>query len=156
MFLQAPNKIRSSAFTLVETVLAIGIVSFAFMAILGLLPCGLQTFRKAMDATLEGQIAQHLVGQISQTPYDGLADLQGQTYSFDDNGNAVATDSPDGVYTASIALNEQTALPGSPNYSNDSLVGVSITFKRKGSTASAGPGKTFVTYVAAKSRAVTP
>ena len=37
------------AFTLIETVLAIGIVSFAFVALMGLLPCGLQVFRKAMD-----------------------------------------------------------------------------------------------------------
>lgn len=143
----------SSAFTLIETVLAIGIVSFAFVALMGLLPCGLQVFRKAMDTTLEGQMVQHLVGQLSQTPYDDLTQLQGQDFWFDEAGGPV-TESSAGIYSASLSLNAQPALPGSASYANGGLTGVTITLKRKNETAPASASKTFVTYIAAKSGVV--
>jgi len=145
------------AFTLIETVLAIGIVSFAFVGIMGLLPCGLQVFRKAMDTTLEGQMVQHLVGKISQTPYDDLAQLEGRSFWFDEAGGQVAEQNPDALYSASVSLNTQPALPGSASYANGGLTGVTITFKRKNETATpVGASKTFVTYIAAKSRSTAP
>jgi uncharacterized protein (TIGR02598 family) len=66
---------RQRAFTLVETVLALGIASFALVSVMGLLPCGLQVFRNAMDLTLEGQMAQYIVGKVSQTPYEDYGKL---------------------------------------------------------------------------------
>jgi uncharacterized protein (TIGR02598 family) len=150
----SPRRSYPRAFTLIETVLAIGIVSFAFVALMGLLPCGLQVFRKAMDATLEGQVVQHLVGKISQTPYDELGQLQGKSFWFDEAGGQVAEGSADGIYLASISLNAQPSLPGSAAYASNALTGVAITFQRKGETAAPGASKTFVTYVAAKSRAL--
>lgn len=141
-----------SAFTLIETVLAIGVVSFAFVALMGLLPCGLQIFRKAMDTTLEGQIVQHLVGKISQTPYDELGQLQGRSFWFDEAGGPVPEQSAEGIYSASVSLNAQPTLPGSVSYANGGLTGVTITFKRKSETEPAGAARTFVTYIAAKSR----
>lgn len=140
----------SGAFTLIETVLAIGIVSFAFVALMGLLPCGLQVFRKAMDTTLEGQMVQHLTGQLNQTPYNDLAQLQGQDFWFDEAGGPVA-ESSEGIYSASLSLNAQPALPGSASYANGGLTGVTITLKRKNESAPASTSKTFVTYIAAKS-----
>lgn len=142
------------AFTLIETVLAIGIVSFALVGIMGLLPCGLQVFRKAMDTTLESQMVQHLSGKISQTPYEDLSLLQGQNFWFDDSGNFVAENSADGIYQATVTVNPQTTLPGSASPATDGLTGVRMTFQRKGESASAGASKTFVTYIAAKSRVI--
>lgn len=147
------RRVLSSAFTLIETVLAIGIVSFAFVALMGLLPCGLQVFRKAMDTTLEGQMVQHLIGKLHQTPYDDLTQLQGQSFWFDEAGGQVPESSADGIYSASVSLNAQPSLPGSASYANGGLTGVTITFQRKGDTTPAGASKTFVTYIAAKSRA---
>jgi len=142
------------AFTLIETVLAIGIVSFAFVALMGLLPCGLQVFRKAMDTTLEGQMVQHLVGKMSQTPYADLAGLQGQSFLFDEAGGPVAEGSADGIYSANVSLNAQPALPGSASYANGGLTGVTITLMRKTETAQPTASKTFVTYIAARSGVV--
>lgn len=142
------------AFTLIETVLAIGIVSFAFVGIMGLLPCGLQVFRKAMDTTLEGQVVQHVVGTISRTPYGQLSQLQGETFYYDEAGNVVPAQSTEGIYTASVSLNSQPALPGSESMDDGILTGVTITFQRKNETGSAAAARTFVTYVAAKSRVV--
>ena len=154
-FMGSARQAGSRAFTLIETVLAIGIVSFAFVAIMGLLPCGLQVFRKAMDATLEGQIVQHVVGEISQTAYDKIpVDFQGKTFWFDGDGNSVTEQNADGIYRASVALDSQPALPGTMSLSQGNLTGVTITFQRKNETGPVGASKTFVTYVAAKSRPV--
>lgn len=151
-----PRRVFSSAFTLIETVLAIGIVSFAFVALMGLLPCGLQVFRKAMDTTLEGQMVQHLVGKLSQTPYDDLGQLQGQSFWFDEAGGEVSESNVGGIYSAKVSLNAQPSLPGSSSYAHGGLTGVTITFQRKGDTTPVGAAKTFVTYIAAKSRTAGP
>jgi hypothetical protein len=58
-------KSRAPAFSLVEVVLALGVVSFAIVAILGVLPTGLQT---AWDLTLRNDIRRQLV--------NGHTDLQ--------------------------------------------------------------------------------
>ena len=146
----------SRAFTLIETVLAIGIVSFAFVAIMGLLPCGLQVFRKAMDTTLEGQIVQTMIGKLRETAYADLSQFQGRVFCFDGDGNSVAEQNADGIYRANISLNSQPALPGTNSLSKGNLTGVTITFQRKNETGPVGASKTFVTYVAAKSRTASP
>jgi type II secretory pathway pseudopilin PulG len=65
---------RRSAFSLVEVVLAVGVISFAFVAILGLLPAGLNQFRQAMDASVGAQIAQRIILECQQTDFDVLTD----------------------------------------------------------------------------------
>lgn len=57
-----PGSKRRSAFTLIETALALGIVAFALVPVMGLLPIGLQTSRNASDLTISAQIAQRLAG----------------------------------------------------------------------------------------------
>ncbi len=61
-----------SAFSLVEVVLAIGIVAFAFVALLALLPMGLSNFRKAMNASIGSEIGQRVFNDLQQTDYDTL------------------------------------------------------------------------------------
>jgi hypothetical protein len=63
---------RQSAFSLVEVVLAVGVISFAFVAILGLLPAGLAQFRQAMDNSVGTQIAQRIILECQQTDFDVL------------------------------------------------------------------------------------
>lgn len=56
-------------FSLVEVVLALGVISFAIVAILGVLPVGLQTGHSAQDETRAAQIAQAILASIaSQAP----------------------------------------------------------------------------------------
>ncbi len=59
-------------FSLVEIALAIGVVSFAFVALFGLLPSGLNTFRQAMDTSVGAQIAQRMVSELQETDFDVL------------------------------------------------------------------------------------
>lgn len=58
-----------SAFSLVEVVLALGVVSFAIVAILGILPTGLQTGKSSQDETRATQLAQSVLATMaSQAP----------------------------------------------------------------------------------------
>lgn len=77
------QKRRAQAFSLVEVVLAIGVVSFAFVAILGLLPAGMTQFRQAVDTTVCAQIAQRVIGDAQQADYDVLIDRPGMPASPD-------------------------------------------------------------------------
>ena len=91
---------RRGAFSLIETALALGIVAFAFVALLGLLPAGLSTFRKAIDTTVSAQIVQKIVSDAEQTDFDtlfGQAESSDANYYvlktryFDDQGSEVVT-----------------------------------------------------------------
>jgi uncharacterized protein (TIGR02598 family) len=58
---------RPLGFSLVEVVLALGVISVAIVAILGLIPIGLQTGHSSQDDTRAAQIAQTvLAGMASQ------------------------------------------------------------------------------------------
>ncbi len=65
---------KPAGFSLVEVVLAIGVVAFAFVALFGLLPTGLSIFRKATDTSVGAQIFQKIVDDARQTDYLGLVD----------------------------------------------------------------------------------
>ena len=71
---------RQSGFSLVEVVLAVGVIAFAFVAILGLLPAGLQQFRQAMDNSVAAQISQRIILEAQQSDFDVLTNTaQGQS-----------------------------------------------------------------------------
>ena len=70
--LSRPGAPNARAFSLVEVVIAVGIVSFAFVAILGLIPAGLSQFRQAMDTSVCAQIGQRVIMDAQQTDYEAL------------------------------------------------------------------------------------
>ena len=83
---------NKNAFSLVEVTLALGIISFGLVAVMGLMPVGLTTMRQAMDASIEEQIVQKIAGEVLLTPFSQLSDsIIGKSYYFDDQGIAVAT-----------------------------------------------------------------
>lgn len=94
---------RQSGFSLVEVVLAVGVIAFAFVAILGLLPAGLTQFRQAMDNSLAAQIAQRVIEDAQGTDFDILTDaknrvagstdpIYAKTYSSGDTSKSNALD----------------------------------------------------------------
>lgn len=103
----------SKAFSLVETTLAIGIVAFAFVAILGLMPIGLTSFRKAMDLSTNSRIVQQVTAELQQGA--NLLSQQPVLY-FDEQGDRMATATgPDGdkaLYYVNMVVQPSTALPG--------------------------------------------
>ena len=103
MTLRSPtSRARSvQAFSLIEVVLALGVVSFSLVGILGLLFSGLTTFHRSMDQTVQAQIAQQIIGQAQLTSYGNLANF---TTNYDENGNGVAASDPTAIYTVTFAL----------------------------------------------------
>jgi uncharacterized protein (TIGR02598 family) len=59
-------------FSLVETALALGIVAFALVTLMALLPIGLTAFRSAIDASVCSQIVQRIVADAEQSDFDVL------------------------------------------------------------------------------------
>lgn len=89
------------AFSLVEAVISIGIVSFAMMSMLGMIPVGLATFRTAMSLTVESAIVQEVAGDLQRTEYASLA---ATNLYFDDQGIRVAdANHPSRTYSVEIA-----------------------------------------------------
>ena len=63
---------RVSGFSLVEISLALAIIAIALVALIGLLPSGLNNFRDAMDAQTAGEIFQRVVADAQETDFDAL------------------------------------------------------------------------------------
>jgi uncharacterized protein (TIGR02598 family) len=59
---------------LIEVVLAVGVVAFAFVAILGLIPAGMTQFRQAIDTSVCSQIAQRVIMDAQQSEFNVLID----------------------------------------------------------------------------------
>jgi len=125
-----------SAFSLVELALALGIVSFAFVGIFGLIPTGLNTFHQAMDTSIGSQIAQRVISDVQQTDFDKLVQsgsaqpsLLPFTYSntryFDNQGNEVVPANPGSlntqeqlkiVYWVNTVVTPAPKIPTAANY----------------------------------------
>lgn len=116
---------RVRGFSLVEVVLAIGVVALAFIPIFSLLPAGLTTFRQAIDNSLGSQIVQRLVGDAQQTDYATLIATATYQRYFDEQGNEVTSDK-DYLYTAEISVNALTELPNASVPPTGSLTTVTI------------------------------
>jgi len=105
------------AFSLVEVTIAIGIVAFAFVALVGVLPVGLQTFRRAVDASIGAQITQRVLNDIQQTDFDVLVGGHTSPFLFpsapryfDDQGSEVTAPSL-AVYHVKTWVKPATDLP---------------------------------------------
>jgi uncharacterized protein (TIGR02598 family) len=122
MKLHPPRRGREAAFSLVEIVLALGIISFAFVALLGLMPIGLRSFEGAIDATVQSQIAQAVTTQARQSKFSELEKLNknpdadeanpAADYYFDAEGRelvqADAETAIEMVYSAAVLLVQTT------------------------------------------------
>ena len=99
---------RNQAFTLIETALALGIVAFALVPLIGLLPLGLQISHSASDLTLSAQITQRLAGTIQQADYSSYRGLVDVYYYFDAEGQPLKSTTGEvpasAIYAASIFL----------------------------------------------------
>lgn len=66
----------TAGFTLVEVALAIGIVAFAFVTLLALLPAGNTAFRRSIDMVVCSQIAQRVISEAQQADFRTLIDIR--------------------------------------------------------------------------------
>jgi len=109
-----PRTAASQAFSLIEVTLAMGLLSFCLLTVMGLIPVGLTSLRRAVEQTVVSQIAQQLNGEILLTPYSQLATKYGgQEICFDEAGGQVA-DLSKARYKAQMSLSNPI-YPGSTN-----------------------------------------
>ena len=66
-------------------VLALGVVSFAMISIMGLIPVGLSTFRSALNLSVESTIAQKVASDLQRTDFANQSTTQ-FTLHFDEQG----------------------------------------------------------------------
>lgn len=95
--------------------MSIGVVSFAMVGILGLVPVGLSSFRSALNLTVEAEIVQGVAGEIQRTDYRKLA---ASNFYFDDQGAPVSgSNHSDHVYSVEVQAPQALDASGlvSPN-----------------------------------------
>lgn len=61
-------------FSLIELTIALGIVGFAVVSIIGLLPIGLKAFQDAARLNVEAEIVQQITREVEATPFAQLTD----------------------------------------------------------------------------------
>ena len=116
----------SAAFSLVEVALALAIMAFSLVAVLGLMPAGMTNFRKAMDLSVGAQIAQHVMNDAQQSDFDVML-TQGTPGSgiatsvfdkparyFDDQGEEGVAGQVGMTYKVRTLVIPSTSLPGTP------------------------------------------
>ncbi len=96
-------------FSLVEVALAMGVVGFGLLSLVGMLPFGLTTFKQAMSNTVESQIVQNLSNDIVLANYTSLSSYAAPTWYYNYQGESLGSSStgtvPAGaVYSASVTL----------------------------------------------------
>ena len=70
---------RREGFSLVEVVLAIGLVTFAMLVIFSLLPVGLFSLQESNRQIVETEIFNTVGAELSSTPFDQLTNYQQST-----------------------------------------------------------------------------
>jgi uncharacterized protein (TIGR02598 family) len=102
-----------SGFSLIETVIALGIVAFALVPMIGLMPFGLSAYRNAVDQTTGARIAQQIAGEYAVSSASlPQATTQKWRY-FDVMGEETTGTAPtsDTIYYVNVVTNSGT-LPG--------------------------------------------
>lgn len=105
---------KKAGFTLVEVTISLGIVAFAMISLVGMLPAGLSNFRTAMATTIEAQIVQALADDILVTNFSNLSKFTGQEYTYDSRGVGTQPDDPGAIYTAKVTLHPLDNLQSYP------------------------------------------
>lgn len=120
------EKSRRRAFSLVEVTLALGLTSFALVAVLGLMPAGFTTMREAVDRTVESQITREIRSRVQQMPFEELAAIfDGREFFFAESGAETTKDASDRRYTVKTSV-RAPHYPGSEEANPDSLSSVTI------------------------------
>lgn len=113
------------AFSLVEVAIAMGLITFCMVAMLGLLPVGLSTFRAAMEATIESQIVNQIASDAALMPFSKLSDFAGGSpYYFNEEGSPVQKEN-EATYWANLSL-QTPNYPDKPAGIGDDLANLQV------------------------------
>lgn len=134
-------------FSLVEVTIALGLVSFVAVSVIGLLPTGLSVMRNAMDQTVEAQIVRSISGQSQVANFTNLT--QGGPSYFDHEGQLLS--SGEGArYTVTLSRHSPV-FPGSsgaPTGLSNSLVSLQIEIVQRRGPQDKGSTNLRTLYIA--------
>ena len=82
-----PRTTRRAAFSLVEVTLAVADMAIGLIAILGLIPQGVQSSRAAADNTLAATIVQDTLSELRLQPFNNILICN----NFDASGNCIGS-----------------------------------------------------------------
>ena len=69
-----PNAFRkNAAFSMIEIVIALGVISFALVAVIGLLPVGLRASRESIEETRAAAVAQSILETVPSQPFNAAS-----------------------------------------------------------------------------------
>jgi uncharacterized protein (TIGR02598 family) len=139
----------AGGFSLIEVTIALGITAIALVSLMGMLPKGMETLRRAADKAIEGRIHQQILGELQLTPWEAKGGGNGdplvekfdkEIRFYDDQGielQEFEKGGVDHVYTARIHVpTPGSSLPlsvGSGTYSgvmDEDSSGDGLTFLR--------------------------
>ena len=113
---------------MVEACLALGVTSFAFISILGLLPMGLTVFHSAIDSSIGTQISQKVINDLQETDFSTLAATSTPLRYFDAQGRELAN-ATSAIYEVNVQVSPSMTLPGAQT-PNSHLMNVKIQIAR--------------------------
>ena len=125
-----------SAFSLVEVIIALGLITFAVTAIVGLLPVGLTSINQSMNQTVESQILRSLSSQSVVAEFGKLA-ANNLYYDFEGQPSSLANS----YYTVKISTNA-AIYPGSDGVEGLSDTFVSLKVEMVARSQPSAPGRT--------------
>jgi uncharacterized protein (TIGR02598 family) len=114
--------------------MAIGIIAVAFVALIGLLPVGLNTYRASIDESNQTWILQSMNSMIQTTDFAHVPDLDYQTsremYYYDEEGKMTDKESQPGdpkaqaarIYAVKLLVDKLYRPDGTTVSSNDQLM----------------------------------
>ena len=104
---------KNSGFSLVEIVVAVGIVATVMVALLGMIPTGLNTVNEAADTMAEIRIAQQILGEVQMADWEDLDQWDSKPYYYDPEGNKIENQADGDVrYTCRVEIEDDLFIPG--------------------------------------------
>lgn len=98
----SPRNLLPSAFSLVEVCLALGVLAFGLVALLGLYPVGLESVRSSKEKVVHAEIIKSVTSEFAGMRFDQLGGMNGKAYHFSEEGILVPAGNAKALYLASI------------------------------------------------------
>lgn len=171
MILRAVRGARSSGFSLIEVVLALGVIAFALVGIMGLFPVAMKSAQESQRETRAAQIARQIFDDLQSLPGTNTALVRGMSITnvadritginlangstnilgYDDQGNGLTANIPASQFDDPIGgtnISYVAKVEILPNSSPSRISRVQVNIEVPAFAPSSGRSKfTFVTQM---------